>query len=134
MGNGVPYQIPHDRPVAHVHFVNRQTQALGRPATRRNRPAQHRLNAVDILVQLLFLLDLGLRILLRPSYQLILALSTPVHKRPLKELLHVLPPHLARPRAQKPPADIVLGMRDPVPALPEQRFPVFFLEQRRVLC
>lgn len=131
---GLPYQIPHHRSVSHIHFIKGQSQTFCGPTPRQDRSSQHRLSAIHVLLQLLLLLNLRLGIFLRPLDQLIFTFGAPVHQRPLEELLHVLPPDLAGSCAQKPSADVVLRMRGFVPALPEQRFPVFLVEQCWMLC
>ncbi len=81
--------------MAHVDLINGQPQALRRPTAWRNRAAEHRLDAIYILLQLLLFLDLGLRIFLRPPDELIFSLGPSVHERPLVELLHIVSAHLA---------------------------------------
>ena len=119
--------------MAHVDLVDGQTQALCRPAARQEWPAQHGFHPVNVFLQLSLLLNLGLRVFLRPSYQLILTLRPSVQQRPLEKLLHVLPPHLACPCAQKPSADIVLWMRYLIPKLPEKGLALLLGQQRRML-
>lgn len=114
----------------HAHLINREPQTLGGASPRQQRAAQHRLHALHIVPQLLLLGNLHLGLLLRPAHQLVLALPAATQQRPLEELAHILLPHLARPGAQEPAAEIVLGMRHLVPALPEQRLALLLLQQR----
>lgn len=117
----------------HVDLVDSQAQALCAAHARRQLPLQHRLYAICILVQLVVLSIGFCWVRLSPLPPLFVALSAAVQQRPRKELAHILASYFAWSRAQKPPADVVLGVRDLIPASPEEFLPLLLLEGRRVL-
>ena len=120
--------------MGHVDLVDSQAQALCAAHARRQLPPKHRLYAIRILVELVVLSIGFFRVRLPPLPPLLVALRAAVQQRPREELAHILASYLARSRAQKPPADVVLGVRDLIPASPEKLLPLLLLEGRRVLC